>query len=238
MQILWVVRQALPDGLAVASFLILVLAELAVPVVAERRGMTSYHPQHIAERYGLFTIIVLGEGVLASGNSVIESLQDGKHIGSLVTVAVGGLAVLAGMWWVYFAVDPAEQLLSFRGSLIWGYSHYLLFAAAAAVSSGIEVQVARIGGAAHEQVSELVARLSVGVPAAVYVLITSALVLRSRLDTARRAAAAVAAVGLVAVSVLPLAPGTATALDAAVLAGFVAVLVASGVDTTVVREVR
>ena len=40
-------------------------AELAVPVLAERAGpMTSWHPEHIAERYGLFTLIVLGEAIL------------------------------------------------------------------------------------------------------------------------------------------------------------------------------
>ena len=41
--------------------------ELAIPIWAERAGRpTPWHPEHIAERYGLFTIIVLGECVLAS----------------------------------------------------------------------------------------------------------------------------------------------------------------------------
>jgi low temperature requirement protein LtrA len=43
---------------------LLALAEMLVPAWAEhgRRG-TSWHPQHISERYGLFTLIVLGECV-------------------------------------------------------------------------------------------------------------------------------------------------------------------------------
>ena len=46
--------------------MVLVVAELAVPVVAERRGQTGLAPEHIAERYGLFTLIVLGESVLSA----------------------------------------------------------------------------------------------------------------------------------------------------------------------------
>ena len=41
--------------------MVLVAAELAVPIVAERTGSTPWHPHHITERYGLFTLIVMGE---------------------------------------------------------------------------------------------------------------------------------------------------------------------------------
>ena len=37
-----------------------------VPVIAERGHQTPWHPHHIVERYGLFTIIVLGETIAAS----------------------------------------------------------------------------------------------------------------------------------------------------------------------------
>ena len=37
-----------------------------MPMWAESAERTSWHPGHIAERYGLFTIIVLGESVLAA----------------------------------------------------------------------------------------------------------------------------------------------------------------------------
>ena len=65
-QVFWVARLALPESVGVATFLVLVAAELAVPLWAEAAGRTSWHPRHIAERYGLFTIIVLGEAVLAA----------------------------------------------------------------------------------------------------------------------------------------------------------------------------
>ena len=40
--------------------------ELPVPVWAERAAPTPWHPHHIAERYGLLTLIVLGESMLAA----------------------------------------------------------------------------------------------------------------------------------------------------------------------------
>ena len=50
----------------VPGFITLAALELAVPVWAERAAPTTWHPQHIAERYGLLTLIVLGESILAA----------------------------------------------------------------------------------------------------------------------------------------------------------------------------
>jgi low temperature requirement protein LtrA len=54
-QVGWVIRLVLPDSWSVGTFLVLVVAELLVPLWAERYTMTPWHPHHIAERYGLFT---------------------------------------------------------------------------------------------------------------------------------------------------------------------------------------
>jgi hypothetical protein len=47
-------------------FFVMVALELAVPPWAERSSPTPWHPHHIAERYGLLFIIVLGEIVLST----------------------------------------------------------------------------------------------------------------------------------------------------------------------------
>src|SRR4051812_13567799 len=65
LQVCWVVRLVLvetgvvPSAVQPALFVVLVVLELAVPRWAERVGPTNWHPHHIAERYGLFTIILL-----------------------------------------------------------------------------------------------------------------------------------------------------------------------------------
>jgi low temperature requirement protein LtrA len=81
-QLGWVARLLLPPEIGMSAFIVLALADLAVPPWAERPGMTPWHPRHIAERYGLFTIILLGEGVLAATNAVQRALTEGLTSGA------------------------------------------------------------------------------------------------------------------------------------------------------------
>lgn len=77
-QIGWVVQILVDFSLAtsLAFGAVLLLIELAGPVIAERRdGGTPWHAHHVAERYSLFAIIALGEGVvgtLATLSAVVE----------------------------------------------------------------------------------------------------------------------------------------------------------------------
>ena len=57
----WLLRLFLPRELSMLSLCVLALAELSVPLLAERTGQTPWHAEHMAKRYGLFTLIVLGE---------------------------------------------------------------------------------------------------------------------------------------------------------------------------------
>ena len=47
--------------------------------------MTNWHPHHIAERYGLFTIIVLGECVLAGATAVQATIDEDGASAELVS---------------------------------------------------------------------------------------------------------------------------------------------------------
>ena len=63
----------------IVALLVLGTAELLIPVWAELAGRhTPWHPEHIAERYGLFTIIVLGECVLAASTAVQAAIDAGE----------------------------------------------------------------------------------------------------------------------------------------------------------------
>src|SRR5918998_1031935 len=108
LQVAWVLRLLLPEDLGYAAFLLLVVAELAVPVWAERAASTTWHPRHIAERYGLFTLIVLGECVLASTVAVQTALEEDAALVDLATTAAGGLLTVFAMWWLYFAKEAHE----------------------------------------------------------------------------------------------------------------------------------
>ncbi|MEU6753426.1 low temperature requirement protein A [Spirillospora sp. NPDC046719] len=148
-QVLWVSRLALPGDGPVWAFVVCALADLSVPLFAERPGMTTWHPHHIAERYGLFTIILLGESVLAATNAVQGAVAHGLSA-ELVVIALAGLTVLFTIWWIYFSEPAGEGLEARRDrSFIWGYGHYGMFAALAALGAGLEVAVASAGEGEH-----------------------------------------------------------------------------------------
>src|SRR3712207_9058015 len=102
-QVLWLLRLLLPEALLWPAVVVLVAAELAVPALAERRLVTPWHPEHIAERYGLFTLIVLGEVILGATNAVTEALTEHtEELLPLATLAAAGLVVVFALWWLYF----------------------------------------------------------------------------------------------------------------------------------------
>jgi low temperature requirement protein LtrA len=160
-------------------FVLGVALELAVPVWAERHGNTPWHRHHLTERYGLFTIIVLGESVLASTAAVIHATDSAEHLPSLVLIAVTGLIIVSAMWWLYFAVPQHGLITDMRAGVVWGYGHFLVFLGAAAIAPGIEVALQY---ATHEISLEATrAALTYTAPAALYVFMVWLLILRRTL---------------------------------------------------------
>jgi low temperature requirement protein LtrA len=168
-QVLWIARLALPDGGPWWIFVVIAAIDLSVPLWAERTGHTAWHPHHIAERYGLFTIIVLGESVLAATLGVQDALEGGGLSADLIVIALAGLTLLFVLWWLYFS-EPAGDGLARRRDLsfVWGYGHYLIFAALAALGAGLEVAVESAGH--HTETPDTVVALAVAVPTAVFLV--------------------------------------------------------------------
>lgn len=162
----WIALLFAPSGAERWLFPLLAVAELSVPVIAERDHQTSWHPRHIAERYGLFTIIVLGETIAAATVAVKSGLDEHHAPGTLLPTAAGGLLIVFAAWWIYFAVPAHTRLRSNRQSIPWGYGHYIVFATAAAIGAGLEVVVEHAIGTAH--ISTLNANAAATVPTAGY----------------------------------------------------------------------
>jgi low temperature requirement protein LtrA len=170
-QVGWVARLALPKSLGLASFLVLVACEVAVPLVAERAGpMTPWHPEHIAERYGEFTLIVLGESVL----STMVAAKSSELSWDNVLGGIGAMLLLFGVWWTYFDTPgDAEIVVSERNSWIWGYGHLPIFAAVAALGAGLSVAAEVL---LHEtSVPKVGASYAVAVPLTVFLVVLTEL---------------------------------------------------------------
>ncbi|HEX6150339.1 low temperature requirement protein A [Nocardioides sp.] len=207
-QALWLARLAIEDGRTVllSTFLLLALLEVAVPYVAERAGRTPYHPEHIAERYGLFTIIVLGEVVLAAVVAVQGALGD-EHGRDLVPLVVGGILLVFSMWWMYFKRDHAPLFAARRTVWRAAYAHAVGFATVAATGAGLAVAVDVTTHHAHA--TETVAVWSVAVPVGLYTVVLGVLHWLGDHDTRLALPAFVTAAAVLVVAALGLTLGLA-----------------------------
>ena len=202
-QLLWIARLLL-EGRTVlmVSFFALVVLELLVPIVAERRGITPFHPHHIAERYALLTLIVLGEVVLATLQAVQGALGHGAAPG-LLALVVGGLLIVFSMWWLYFKREHAGLFEGTVGSVfVAGYGHYLVFVSVAATGAALAASVDEVQGDAHT--TARVVGLALAGAVAVYVWCLTAMHSMAGAPAAETRVGA--AVGLVLLVVAALAP--------------------------------
>ncbi|MFD5075800.1 low temperature requirement protein A [Streptomyces sp. NPDC058371] len=167
-QIGWLGLLVLPEHGRPWVFLVMAIAELCVPLYAEKDTTTPWHPHHISERYGLFTIIVLGETIAAATVAVKSGVDENDALGELLPIAAGGLLIVFAAWWIYFVVPIHGHLRSNGQAFLWGYGHYLIFASAAAIGAGLEVAVEQAVGKAH--LSTLAASAAVTLPTALYFL--------------------------------------------------------------------
>ena len=177
-QLGWVLLLMLTDSTVGEFFAwgaLLLVIELAGPVIAERRkGGTPWHAHHIEERYGLLTIITLGEGVIGTVASLGAVVESHGWTLDAALVAVAGTGLTFGLWWMYFTVPSAEVLHVHRERLFpWGYGHILIFGSIAATGAGLHVAAYYIGHEAHIGATATV--LTVAAPLAVYVLTLFAL---------------------------------------------------------------
>jgi low temperature requirement protein LtrA len=206
-QVLWIARLLLDGrGLLLASFAVLVVLELLVPVVAERRGSTPFHPHHISERYSLLTLIVLGEVILASVQAVQGALLDGGGPG-LLALVVGGLLTVFSMWWLYFAHEHSGL---FEGGLgrtfTAGYGHYLVFASVAATGAALAACVDVVQGESTASAFPV----GLGIAAAVAVYLWSVTLMHAVAGAARSETAVGVSAGVALLAVALTGPSAST----------------------------
>jgi low temperature requirement protein LtrA len=190
--------------------------ELSAPWVGRRQiARAPIHASHLVERFGLFTLIVLGESVI----SVAQSAADVEDwTAATVAAAVGGFLAVACLWWLYFDRIDDGTVRSVLQGLVWNYAHLPLLAGLVSVAVGTEFAVREAATGTLQRSTTL----ALGGGTALYLLATVVVGLAVRSGADRMlwlwlgSAAATLAVGLVWPLGLPV--GLLVAIDLVLVA--------------------
>ncbi|MEU8443467.1 low temperature requirement protein A [Streptomyces microflavus] len=175
-QVGWVVVgfTRLPIEAVFVAFIVLGALELALPLFTQgSAGGTPWHPHHVAERYGLFAIIVLGEsvvGTVASSGELLGGADGTAWTWNAIAVVVAGVGLTFGMWWVYFTTPFGDILVRRRNrGYLFGYGHIPLFIGVAGAGAGLHV--AGLYLEHHTEISETAVVLALVLPVSLYLLV-------------------------------------------------------------------
>jgi len=145
---LWLLSAFVPMPVRFSLWAIGLVTDFLTPLTT-RTQLKKFppHAEHLPERFGLFTIIVLGEAIIAVVNGVSE--MDWSLASS--SSAIAGFITAFSLWWIYFdnvSGSVFEQQPGGGGlkrSLLWLYIHLPLTIGLAATGVGVEHVIERAG---------------------------------------------------------------------------------------------
>jgi len=208
---LWLLSVFVPEPARYVLWGVALVIELSAPWVGRRQIVKApVHASHLVERFGLFTLIVLGESVVrvAQGAADVDDWTT-----ATLAAAGGGFLLVAGLWWLYFDRLDEGAVRSVLRGLVWNYTHLPLLAGLVSVAVGTEYAIRDAAGGQLERSTTA----ALGVGTALYLLSTVVIGLAVRRGSDRRlslwlgSAAVCLAVGLVWPLGLPV--GLLVALD-------------------------
>ena len=208
---LWLLSVFVPEPARYVLWGVALVIELSAPWVGRRQIVKApVHTSHLVERFGLFTLIVLGESVVrvAQGAADVDDWTT-----ATLAAAGGGFLLVAGLWWLYFDRLDEGAVRSVLRGLVWNYTHLPLLAGLVSVAVGTEYAIRDAAGGQLERSTTA----ALGGGTALYLLSTVVIGLAVRRGSDRRlslwlgSAAVCLAVGLVWPLGLPV--GLLVALD-------------------------
>jgi low temperature requirement protein LtrA len=230
--LLWLVSALVPAPARFALWGLALAIDVGTAVLTARHAtVLPPHAAHLPERFGLFTLILLGESMVA----IVAGIQAQADWSIAAAVpAFAGIGLVFAIWWAYFegAAGPAERPVGTRTQQrwfeVWSYAHMPLYLGVGVIGVGIEHIVAS-GGIGHLHLEE--GLLLCGGTAAVVLALTLVAISSDDLPAAarRRVAGGGLLVAAAAFAVAPvlgaIGPGAAVA-SLAGLAAAQAVLLA------------
>lgn len=135
---LWLISAFVPAPYTFFLRLAGLAAIFFAPIHRQSRALAEQYPhdmEHLSERYGLLTLIVLGESFV---KVLSELSQQGLEAMTLLQ-ASGVLMITCGLWWIYFDDVAGSEIKDEKFSMpIWLYGHLPLQAGLVAVGVAIK----------------------------------------------------------------------------------------------------
>ena len=226
----WVLFLLVPVEWRIQVFIPLFIIDVATPIVAGWDARMGGHRGHIVERYGLFTIIVLGESIAAATIAIGSAIEAQAGSVQLLVLAAGGLVVVFSLWWIYFDFTTGRAPAGSRtAQYVWGYGHYFLFAAIAAVGAGLALSVEWLTDHHHVALPEQGVAMVVSAAVATILLVMTFIESVAEHEHGRRDVLVKLAGALWAISAALLAPVATLAGSVLLIALMLAAIVAYGV---------
>ena len=136
----WLISLAVPVPWKYLFWAFALALEHVAPIRVWRmlRGV-PVDPRHIPERFGLLTIIVLGESVIA----VVLGTTETSWTVLSGSVAFAGFLAAAAIWWLYFDFLDAAAVVTrnVRSGITFVYAHYFVAAGIAALGVGVKLAI-------------------------------------------------------------------------------------------------
>lgn len=147
--LIWMASAFVPAPYRYGLWGVALLIELSTPLTsAGGRLHTEFPPdvRHLPDRYGQFTLILLGQTITSTAQGLIQS---GFEASTVASTVLGGIVVI-GLWWAYFdrLDDDAVRQVSKGGRAgpytLWLYLHLPLTVALTMVGVGLTLAIRNV----------------------------------------------------------------------------------------------
>ena len=139
---IWFVSVFLPSPIRFVLWIIGLAVDIGTPLLFARQLSVQFapHTHHLPERFGSFTIIVLGISILG----VVDGIAAHNWTAYSIVSAGLGLDIAFSLWWVYFDTVDGSEIRALRENkqiriyITWLYIHFPLIIGFTALGVSIE----------------------------------------------------------------------------------------------------
>jgi low temperature requirement protein LtrA len=139
---IWFASIFVPPPIRLIMWIIGLAADIGTPLLFARQLSVQFapHVHHLPERFGSFTIIVLGISILG----VVNGIAAHNWTASSIISAGLGLGIAFSLWWIYFDTVDGSEIRALRENkqigiyITWLYIHFPLIIGFTAFGVSIE----------------------------------------------------------------------------------------------------